>query len=187
MSRQALVILIIFFKHNLSLSMCLRWLHESLLGPEVNKLLHLAIVLVNSSSKNKTQVEDRKDVISLRMFSSMWQCWAVLKEECSTCQRSLISRQDQLLYLITLIASSFCLLTQFMSFLKALAFCWLFPGFWDQRINFLYSWWFYRRSSSPLSFLMTCNFPSLCYSFHPTSVWSILWCWWFLSSFLKHF
>ena len=115
MSRQALVILIIFFKHNLSLSMCLRWLHESLLGPEVNKLLHLAIVLVNSSSKNKTQVEDRKDVISLRMFSSMWQCWAVLKEECSTCQRSLISRQSQSLYLITSIAGSFYLLTQFMS------------------------------------------------------------------------
>ena len=74
MSRQALAILIMFFKYNLSLSTCLRWLHKSLSGPGVNELLHLVITLVNSSSENGTQVKDGKDVISLRMFSSTWQC-----------------------------------------------------------------------------------------------------------------
>jgi len=40
-------------------------------GPGVDELLYLAIAMVNSSSKNRTQVKDRKDVISSRMFSSM--------------------------------------------------------------------------------------------------------------------
>ena len=110
-----LAILIMFFKHNLSLSMYLRWLHKSLSGLGVDELLHLAIVLVNSSSENRTQVKDGENMISLRMFSSIWQCWAILKEECITCHRSLISRQGWSLYLIASIASSFHLLTQFMS------------------------------------------------------------------------
>jgi len=71
MSRQALAILIMFFKYNLSLSMCLRWLHKSLSGPGVNELLYLVIVLVNSSSENGIQVEDREDTISSRTFSSI--------------------------------------------------------------------------------------------------------------------
>jgi len=43
--------LMIPFKHILSLIMLLRYLYESLLRPEVDILLHLAMELMNSSSE----------------------------------------------------------------------------------------------------------------------------------------
>ena len=66
------MMLIIFFKHNLFLIICLRYLHTSLLGPRVDKILHLAIVLVNSSSKNGFQVDVINESILLRTSSSMY-------------------------------------------------------------------------------------------------------------------
>ena len=71
MSRHVLVILIMFFKHNLSLSTCLRYLYTSLSKPGVDEILHLAIALVNSSSENGFQVDIKNIMISLRMSSSM--------------------------------------------------------------------------------------------------------------------
>ena len=104
-----------FFKHVLFLRICLRWLHKSLSGPGIEELLHLAIVIINSSSENQFQGEKGKDVSSLRTLLSMLWCWAVLKELCSMCYRLLISKHGWLLYLIVLIAGNFCLLTQFIN------------------------------------------------------------------------
>ena len=64
-------ILIIFLKHNLSLKMHLRYLYDSLSGPGANELLHLTIVLVNSSSENCFQDNVVNDPISFKIFSSM--------------------------------------------------------------------------------------------------------------------
>ena len=65
--------LIMFLKHDLSLRMYLRCLHASLSGLGVDKILHLAIVLVNFSSEKKFHKEVVKGAISLRMSSSMYQ------------------------------------------------------------------------------------------------------------------
>jgi len=46
---------IIFLKHVLPLRTILRCLHDSLLGPGVDVLLHLSKELVNSSSVNQAQ------------------------------------------------------------------------------------------------------------------------------------
>ena len=50
--KHVFAIAMMFFKHTLSLIIHLRYLHKSLLGPGANILLHLTIVLVNSSSAN---------------------------------------------------------------------------------------------------------------------------------------
>ena len=47
----AILIMIMFFKHDLTLRMYLRYLHASLLELGVDKILHLAIMLVNFSSE----------------------------------------------------------------------------------------------------------------------------------------
>lgn len=52
--KHTLVILIIILKHALLLMILLRCLHDNLSGPELDKLLHLAIELMNSSSKKGT-------------------------------------------------------------------------------------------------------------------------------------
>ena len=105
-----------FFKHNLFLRMYLRCLYISLSGPGVDKILHLIIVLVNSSSKKEFYKEVAKGTISLRMLSLMHQSWAVLNDKCSACQKSFISKYGWPLYLTVSIAGNLHLLTQFMSF-----------------------------------------------------------------------
>ena len=49
----------------------MRWLHESLLGPGVDKLLYLVIALMNSSLEKGVQIEGVAKSISSSMFSSM--------------------------------------------------------------------------------------------------------------------
>ena len=51
-SKHEFTMLTKFFKHVLSLRICLRWLHKSLSGLGAEELLHLAIVMMNSSSEN---------------------------------------------------------------------------------------------------------------------------------------
>jgi len=67
----ALAMLMMFSKYILSLIIHLRCFHESLLGLGAEKLLYLAIELINSSSENVPQDEDVKDGTLLRMSSSM--------------------------------------------------------------------------------------------------------------------
>ena len=57
-SKHASAILIILFRHELFLTIHLRCLQDSLLGPGVDKLLHLAIELMNSSLENGTHSEE---------------------------------------------------------------------------------------------------------------------------------
>jgi len=47
-----LAMVMMFFKHVSSLMTYLRCPYDNLLGPEADKLLHLIIALVNSSSEN---------------------------------------------------------------------------------------------------------------------------------------
>jgi len=65
--------LMILFKYTLSLIILLRCLHNSLSEPEVDELLHLAMELINSSSKNRTQ--DEKAILGIlpRISTLIWQ------------------------------------------------------------------------------------------------------------------
>jgi len=50
-----------FLKHVLSLRIILRYLHDSLLEPEVDELLHLSKELANSSSAKCVQDKDKNN------------------------------------------------------------------------------------------------------------------------------
>ena len=93
----------------------LRQLYKSLSGPRVDKLLHLAMDLMNSSFEKDGQYLDGLSGISSKMSTSIWQFWTKLKVKWRACQRSSISKHEQLLYLIASTAGSLCFLTQFMS------------------------------------------------------------------------
>ena len=107
--------MIFFLKHIVSLTISLRCYYNSLSGIEVNEFLHLLIELTNSASENGSHFVGHLFEISSSRLMLIWQSWAILKVEYRACQSSLISRQEQLLYLIASIARSLCLLTQFMS------------------------------------------------------------------------
>jgi len=51
-----LTMLMKFLRYKQLLTMTLRYLHDSLSGPGVDKLLHLKITLLNSSSENSIHV-----------------------------------------------------------------------------------------------------------------------------------
>lgn len=121
-----------FFKHVLSLKIYLRWLYESLLGPDTGELFHLAITMMNSSLENWFQGKEGKDISFSRMFSLILQYWAILKEICSVCHRLLIYKHSWLLYLMVLLASNFYLLTQFINSQEP---CFLFTISWILRLK----------------------------------------------------
>ena len=52
---------------------------------------------------------------SFKISASIWWSWAILNDKCRVCQRLLISRYSQLLYLTALTAGSLHLLIQFIS------------------------------------------------------------------------
>jgi len=80
-----LVIEMMFFKHILSLMMCLRWPHDNLSGPGEEELQQLTIVQVNSSSKNSGHTEDEKEPSSFKIISFIVWNWAELKDEWRAC------------------------------------------------------------------------------------------------------
>ena len=114
-SIQALVMAIIFWRYILSLIMHLRCSHNSLLGPGADKLLHLTMALVNSSSKNSGHNKEWYRFNSFSTFSSTWRNWAVLNKEWRACQSSFNSKHRRPLYLIISMAGRLHLLTQLMS------------------------------------------------------------------------
>ena len=114
-SKHILVMLMILFRYPLSLMILLRYLYNSLSGPEVDKLLHLAIELMNFSSKKGPQVDACILGILSNISMLICQFWAVLNDEWSTCHKFSISRQGQLLYLTALTTGSLHLLTQLIS------------------------------------------------------------------------
>ena len=115
-SKHALAITIMFFKHVLSLIMYLRCSYESLSGPDTDMLLHLTIALLNSSSENNVHSGEEYESNSFSTLSSIWQNWAMLNEEWRACYRSSKSKQGWPLYLIVSMVGSLHLLIQLISF-----------------------------------------------------------------------
>ena len=74
-------ILIIFFKHLLSLMIHLRCFHINLLGPGDDESLHLIMELVNSALENGTQLIGNLSGILSNTLMSIWWSWAILKDE----------------------------------------------------------------------------------------------------------
>ena len=72
-SIQTLAIWIILFKHLSSLRMILRWLYDNLSGPGIEVLLQFAMVILNSSFKNRGQGEVSLSMISSRTSIFTWQ------------------------------------------------------------------------------------------------------------------
>ena len=112
---QVFVIVIMFFKHVLSLNIVLRYLYDNLFRPRVDILLYLNKALVNFSSENRAHVEVVYGSSLFRMSLSTLQCWAVIKVKYKACQRLFNSKHSWPLNLIVSEASSFCLLTQLIS------------------------------------------------------------------------
>ena len=109
-----------------------KWPHDSLSGLGANELLHFTMALVNSSSEKGDHNEVWYGLSLLNTFSSIWQNWAVLKDEWRACQRSSKSRHGQPLYLIISMAGRLHLLTQFIIFQ---GLCFLLVYSWIFRSN----------------------------------------------------
>ena len=110
-----LAIAMIFSKHFLFLMILLRCFYNSLSRPGTDELLHLTMVLVNSSSKNKGHKEGWYELSLFKILSSTLWNWAVLNEEWRACHKSPNSKQGWLLYLIASMAGRLRLLTQFIN------------------------------------------------------------------------
>ena len=80
-SKYTSAILIILFRCELFLTIYLRYLQDSLLGPRVGELLHLAIDLMNSSLENGTHFEEHLFEISFNILKLIWQSWAMLNDK----------------------------------------------------------------------------------------------------------
>jgi len=113
---QAFAIFMILGRHLLCFRTDLRWLHNSLSGPGVDKLLQLLIAILNSSFENGAQAMTCLFPISSKMLMSTCLWWAVLKKEWRAVYKLSNDRHGWLLYLMASITSNFCLLTQLMSF-----------------------------------------------------------------------
>jgi len=73
-----LAILMIFFKHPVSLTTTLRCFHKTLLGLEVDELLHLLMAFVNISFEKRDHAKRSFDEISSKIFVLICQFWAEL-------------------------------------------------------------------------------------------------------------
>ena len=71
-SMHALAILISFLRYITSLTILLRCLYDNLSSPRVDKLLHFAIVLMNSSSENRLHFVTFLLGISSSKSKSIW-------------------------------------------------------------------------------------------------------------------
>ena len=75
------VMLIIFFRYKLSLTIYSRYLHDNLLGPRVDELLYLVIELINSSSEKETYSIGHLFGISFNMQMLIRQFWDILNDK----------------------------------------------------------------------------------------------------------
>jgi len=78
---QAFVMLMMLLRHSSWLRMDLRWFHNSLSGPGVDKLLQLLIEHLNPSLENSTQNDGDLSLILSRTSMSICQWRAVLNME----------------------------------------------------------------------------------------------------------
>ena len=103
-------------RHLLSLIIALRCFQEISFGPEVDKLLYLLMVLLNSSLGKDSHFEDYFNGNSFKKQRLIWQFYAKLNIWCNTYQRLLILMQSYLLNCSASNASNLCYLTQFIRF-----------------------------------------------------------------------
>ena len=116
----ALTILMKLLRHELLLTMTLRYLQDNLLGLGVEALLHLLMELLNSSSENRVHwVTGLFGISSNKSILTWWFC-TELNNMWRACHRLSSSKQGCLLYLIVSIAGSLHFLIQFMSFQEPL-------------------------------------------------------------------
>ena len=93
-----LAMLMMMPKQSSSLRMILRWLYDNLSGPSVEKLLQLAMALLNSSLENRAYEERGLLAILSRILMSTWRWRAVLKVKWSAFHKSSMVRHGWLLY-----------------------------------------------------------------------------------------
>ena len=74
-------ILINFLKYTASLIILLKYFYDNLSGPEVNKLLHFTIKLINSSSKNSFHLIVGLLGISFSKLVLIWWFSTILKDK----------------------------------------------------------------------------------------------------------
>jgi len=67
-----LKILIIFFKHSVSLTTTLRYFHETLSESGVDELLHLLIALVNFSFKKESYINNSFNGSLSKILMLIW-------------------------------------------------------------------------------------------------------------------
>ena len=80
-----LVMLTMFFKHSTSLTIALRCFYETLLGLEVNELLHLLMALINSLFEKEGQYKKGFKVILSKIFMLTCWFWTELNVQCKAC------------------------------------------------------------------------------------------------------
>ena len=112
---QTSAMLIMLLRQLSYLRMDLRWYHDNLFGPGIDKLLHLLITCLNSFLENRFQSVINLLPILSRTSMLICQWSAVLKEEWRVFQRLSRGKYGWLSYLMASIVGSFHLLTQFIS------------------------------------------------------------------------
>ena len=125
----ALALAISFLRNVMSLTHLLRFLHDDLSSPGVDRLLHLEMALTNSFSEKGLQFVTSLLKTSSSKSKLIWQFWAALKDMWRACHKSSSLMYGWLLYWIALMARSFHFLIQFISFYGSqflLAISWIF-------------------------------------------------------------
>ena len=79
--KQMSAILMMFFRHTMSFMMILRCLHNNLLEPEVDELLHLQMAFLNFALENKSHITDFLLGSSFKRLLSICQSYTFLKVE----------------------------------------------------------------------------------------------------------
>jgi len=109
-----LTMLTIFSKYLFSLTITLRYFHETLSGLGADKLLHLSMALINFLFEKGLPVNEGLVNISFSKATLICQFCIELNVWCNAHQRFSISIQGCSLYYIASIASNFHFLIQFM-------------------------------------------------------------------------
>ena len=113
-----LVMLTRLFRHMSSLTIALRYFQNNLSSSRVNRLLHLAIVLLNSLNEKGLQIIVSLVESSSNIFRLTCQSCTKLNDWYNTSHKSLRSIHGWLLCWIASITGSLHFFTQFMSFQK---------------------------------------------------------------------
>ena len=130
-----LAILINFLRYEQSLMITLRYLHNNLLGPGNDKLLYLRIIILNSSLENGIHLAQIHQInldLLEEIPNKIVMTWI---DKWSACQKSLNSRQDQLLYWIASMSGNLYFFWSNSWVPMDLLFLLQFLGSWHQKMH----------------------------------------------------